>query len=208
MDGYNLIDVDKTEASIVRRRLHQWSRADEEVIKPLVLAIQEQQCLPNFPIVAPRWETNVYPLYYWVRDKVGRKKVYEHVFTSLPQPQEELRVHVRAIVNSEIDILVEDADYFLFVEAKIPIDGQTIKFQMIRGVHQLVRQYVQGRILEKCIRKPFALVTIGANSGETIRIDLNPTEQELLRLVGEEKESREIIDLPWSLLMPPKAYGD
>jgi hypothetical protein len=104
-------------------------------------------------------------------------------------------------MNSEIDIMVEDIDYFLFIEAKTPKTGRKTKFQTIQGVHQMVRQYIQGRILEELIRKPFALATIGANNAEPIRIQLNTTEQALLRLVNEEKQLLEILDLPWHLLV-------
>lgn len=221
MGSYELIRLDKTEQSVVRRALHQWNKADEQAIKPLVLAVQQRNSLSTLHFTEPQWETNVYPLYYWAHGKGGGKKardyVWDHLRTWFPTvsgafPPEHMRVHVRAMVNSEIDILVEDADYFLFVEAKLP--SAPNKFPRTQGVHQLVRQYVQGRILVKLIKedktksKTFVLATIGANGGETIRIDLNPTEQELLRLVGEERESLEVFDLPWSLLTTTEAHGD
>jgi hypothetical protein len=62
MDRYKLINLDRTEQSIVRRALHQWSPADEQAIRPLVLAIQQQNGLSTLHITEPRWETNVYPL--------------------------------------------------------------------------------------------------------------------------------------------------
>jgi hypothetical protein len=121
---------------------------------------------------------------------------------------DELRLHVTRMVNSEIDILVEDADYFLFVEAKIPTAGHRTAFSILSGVHQLVRQYVQGKILEKIIGKTFALATIGPNNAEPIKIIPNLTEKMLLRLVGEERELLDILDLPWSLLTTTEAHGD
>ena len=89
---------------------------------------------------------------------------------------------------------------WLFIEVKIPKPGQKTKFQTIAGVHQMVRQYIQGRILEKIIRQPFALATIGASDAESIEIPLNEQEQSLLRLVNEERQSLEVPDLPWDLL--------
>ncbi len=209
MGQHKLIGLDKSEASIVRRHLHQWSKADEQAIRPLIRAVQEKQGLSDIHITEPRWETNVYPLYYWVHKAVDGKRVYDHVLELLPKPfstsnmslpEKELRLHLRRMMNSEIDILVEDFDYFLFIEAKTPKVGQKIRFQTISGVHQLVRQYVQGRILEKLIRKPFALATIVASNAELIKIPLNPTEQALLRLVNEERRSLEILELPWTTM--------
>lgn len=205
MDRYKLIGLDRTEASIVRRRLHQWSKADEQAIVPLIGALQQKQYLPKVHITEPRWETNVYPLYYWAHREVGSKKAYDHVFASLLNlststvsvPQQELRIHVTRMVNSEIDILVEDVDYFVFIEAKEATARQKIKFQDKGGVRQLVRQYVQGKILETLTGKVFALAAIGANNAQAININLNTTELALLQLVGDERKSLEIIDLSW-----------
>jgi len=210
MGEFKLIGLDNSEASIVRRHLHQWIKTDEQAIKPLILAIQEMQGISDIRMTDPHWETNVYPLYYWAERAVGSKRAYDHVLESLQNlyrpskaslPERELRLHLKRIINSEIDILVEDFDYFLFIEAKVPKTGRKTKFQTLAGVHQLVRQYIQGRILEKLFRKPFALTTIGANNAEPIRISLNRSEQALLRLVNEERQSLEILDLPWSLLV-------
>lgn len=215
MDRYRLIGLDQMEASIVRRRLHQWSKADEEAILPLITALQEKRYLSHVHIAEPRWETNVYPLYYWAYREVGKKGACDHVLASLPNlfptstlsvPQEELRLHLARMVNSEIDILVEDVDYFIFIEAKEATTGQKIKFQDKGGVRQLVRQYVQGRILEKLmeeefsLKKTFALATIGANNEQTIEIIPNPTEQALLLLIGDDKHLLKIPDLAWTQL--------
>lgn len=207
MDRYKLLGLDQMEASIVRRHLHQWNKADEQVITPLIAALQQGRCLSNLPIREPRWETNVYPLYYYwaYHHKVSHKKVYDRVFASLRTtavsvPEEDLRTHVARVVNTEIDILVEDVEYFVFIEAKVVAVGQKVKFEKIGGVHQLVRQYIQGRILETLTGKTFALATIGANNEQPIKIPLNPTERDLLRLVDEERQSLEIPDLAWTLL--------
>lgn len=206
MGRYKLIELDKAEASVVRRRLHQWSKADEQAIVPLIGALQQKECLSNVHIKEPRWETNVYPLYYWAQHEVGSKRAYDHVFETLPNlfpasavsvPREALRQHVKRMVNSEIDILVEDVDYFVFIEAKESTARQKVKFQDKGGVRQLVRQYVQGKCLERLTAKVFALATIGANNGRAINIQLNATELALLQLVNDERQSLEIIDLSW-----------
>jgi len=191
------------EASIVRRYLHQWSKADEQAILPLLVALQQGQRLANVQIKEPRWETNVYPLYfYWAyHQKVVHKEVYERVFRSFSSvPEEQLRIHIDRIANSEIDILVEDVEYFVFIEAKIVAAGQKVKFENSSGVHQLVRQYVQGWLLAPLIGKTFALATLGANNAQPITIRLNETEQALVRLVGEEKQELKVPDLEWTLM--------
>ncbi len=207
MVEYKLIGHDNSEASVVRRHLHRWNKTDEQAIMPLIFAIQEKQGLSGIHATEPRWETNVYPLYYWM-PIIGNKRSYDRVLERLPNlfltpnsqsPAIDLRQHLTRTINSEIDILVEDFDYFLFIEAKTPKAGRKTKFQTLNGVHQMVRHYVQGRILEKLIDKPFALATIGANNAEPLEIPLNGTEQALLHLVSEERQTLEIQDLPWTL---------
>lgn len=202
MEDHQLINLDLMEASVVRRRLRQWSKGDERPVLPLITALQDKRYLIGVHINDPRWETNVCPLYYWAYRKVGSKKVYDYVFDSLPTlkvplSQDDLRVHVRRIVNSEIDILVEDLNYFVFIEAKEAMPGQKIIFQDRGGVRQLVRQYLQGKILQKFLGKAFALAAIGANNAQPININLNEIERGLLQLVDEKKESLEVIDLSW-----------
>ncbi len=129
-----------------------------------------------------------------------------------PLTGKDLLLHVTRVVNSEIDILVEDHDYFLFIEAKVPTPSGKVKFQNIGSVHQLVRQYIQGRILEKLIGKRFALAGVGANNAEPIRIDLGVTERALLSLINEDQQSLEIIDLSWPIAVaqsagPPASCG-
>lgn len=204
---YTLIDLDQMEASVVRRRLRAWSKADERSIIPFIQALQQRECLSHVRVVEPRYETNVYPLYYYWRygQKVSHQEVYDRVFRSLPPEtlsmlEPEARSHVGHTVDSEVDILVEDIEYFVFIEAKEVAPGGKAKFGKKGGVHQLVSQYVQGKILEKVTSKIFALATIGANKGETLQIKLNSAERTLLRLVDEDKETLPVIDLSWSLL--------
>ena len=207
MRKYALIGLDQMEASVVRRRLHQWNKADEQAITPLIGALQQKQLLSEVHIKEPRWETNVYPLYYYwaYQHSLSSKDVYDRVFGSLPTdkvsvPDGQLRAHVERVVNSEIDILVEDIEYFAFIEAKIVKQGQKVKFEN-GGIHQLVRQYVQGKILEQLTSKTFELATIGVtDKAQVTKIDLNDTELALLRLVGEEKRSLAVVDLPWSVM--------
>ena len=78
-------------------------------------------------------------------------------------PENSLIPHIQRIGDTEIDILIEDREYFVFVEAKNVPEGKKAKFEKTGGVHQLVRQYLQGKLLEKMISKTFALATIGVN---------------------------------------------
>lgn len=203
-NSHQLIDLDQMEASIVRRRLRRWSPADQEVAIALVHALQRMQCLSNCRVVEPYYETNVYPLYYYWRHgrQVSHREVYDHVFQSLGTERlsttaDELRPHVGHTVDTEVDILLEDVDYFVFIEAKEAMTGRKVKFEKKRGVHQLVSQYVQGKILEKMISKSFVLATIGANKGEPVEIKLNSAERMLLQLVGNNSDVFSVVDLTW-----------
>lgn len=204
---YKLIDLDQMEASVVRRRLRRWTKGDEQAIIPLIHALQRRQCLSNVRIVEPRYETNVYPLYFYWRcgQKVSHRQVYDRVFRILPterlsMPKDELCSHVAHTVDSEVDILVEDVEYFVFIEAKEVAPGAKVKFEKKGDVHQLVSQYIQGKILEKVTSKTFALATIGANKGKPLEIPLNATERALLQLVHEDKATLPVIDLSWPSL--------
>lgn len=206
--NYKLIDLDQMEPNLVRRRLRRWSKADEEAIRALIHPLQEKQCFANCQVVEPRYETNVYPLYFYWRhgQNVSHQEVYNRVFQSLrttgvSMPQDQLRSHVGHTVDSEVDILVEDIDYFIFIEAKEVAPGGKVKFEKKGGVHQLVNQYVQGVIPAKLISKSFVIATIGANKGETLEIEISPDERALLQLVGEDKQRISVVDLIW----PPLA---
>ena len=83
-------------------------------------------------------------------------------------PDKSLIPHIHRIGDTEIDILIEDCEYFVFVEAKNAPEGKKPKFETTGDVHQLVRQYLQGKLLEKVISKTFAYATIGVNSGSDV----------------------------------------
>jgi hypothetical protein len=207
MTTYDLIGRDRMEQSIVRRALHLWSKADEQVILPLVRSILQKYRLSHVRVREPRWETNVYPLYYWAHAQNRSTSVYGHVmellierFSTTATPEGSLRGQLLNLINSEIDILIEDTDYFLFAEAKVPNVSGKVRFEKSNGVHQLVCQYVQGKILEKLLGKRFLLAALGANKGEWIVLKLSKTEQALLRLVDEERISLEVPDIAWSTL--------
>ncbi len=201
-EKYNLIGLDQMEASRVRRRLHKWTRTDEETIRPLVAGLQRSGCLQDCRINEPRWETNVYPLYYWASHKQGRKKPYDHVFELVlnrkAAKNEALRTYVKQMVNSEIDILVEDHHYFIFIEAKEVAPGRKTIFQDRGGLRQLIRQYVQGQVLARLVGKTFCIATIGANGAQPSVLEhFSRAEFELLRSVSEGVQPIKVIDLCW-----------
>ena len=76
-------------------------------------------------------------------------------------------------------------------------EGQKAKFEQTGGVHQLVRQYLQGKLLEKMISKMFALATIGVNGGRDVEIELNDREVQMLNLVGATGTTLSVADLLW-----------
>jgi hypothetical protein len=204
IDRYKLLDLDHMEASIVRRRLRRWTKADEEAIRPLIASMQQASCLDGVDIVEPRYETSVYPLYYyWAHlHGVRHKDLGEYMFREFAADtsmidKAQLLPQVSTLVSTEIDILIEDAEYFAFIEAKETKSGRKATFQKQGGVHQLVRQYAQGCALERLINKKFAFATIGANNAQTLEIRLNPVERALLRLVSEDTETLKVVDISW-----------
>ncbi len=201
---YQLIDIDQMEPSIVRRHLRRWTEADEAAITPLVAGLRNKGALSGIPIQKPRYETNVYPLYYyWSHTKgLPHKQVYSEVVESFQMytetvPDKSLIPHIQRLADTEIDILIEDHEYFVFVEAKNVPEGKKAKFEKPGGVHQLVRQYLQGKLLEKTISKTFALATIGVNGGRDVEIELNDREVQMLSLVGATGTSLSVPDLLW-----------
>ena len=201
---YQLIDIDQMEPSIVRRHLRRWTEADEAAITPLVAGLRNKGALSGIPIQKPRYETNVYPLYYyWPHTKgLPHKQVYSEVVESFQMytetaPDKSMIPHIQRLADTEIDILIEDREYFVFVEAKNVPEGKKAKFEKTGGVHQLVRQYLQGKLLEKTISKTFALATIGVNGGQDVEIELNDREIQMLSLVGATGTSFSVADLHW-----------
>jgi len=131
-------------------------------------------------VVEPRWEANVYPLYYLYAARCPNGKVQdiyrlilEDFDPRFPDTQQTSKSffeqHCRRISNAEIDLLIEDRDYFLFVEAKDPKPGQKVRFSG-GDVHQLVCQFVQEKLLERAIGKKFLMATLGVGVFDQKRI--------------------------------------
>ncbi len=215
MDAYKLIDRDQMEPSKLRRKLDPWNSAKSHRVKPLITEILSSYSHNDLKIAEPKWESNVYPLYYYYYEDRAKKKkesvfprifeeyqrLFPEVTPTLQRP--ELCKLITSVANAEIDILIEDNNYFVFVEVKSPGAGRRPKFTRDRekGIHQLVRQYVQGKFLERAVGKKFMIATIGACGLSPL--GLNQVERLLLEGIGEEREDLEIYDFPWSILDSP-----
>jgi len=213
MDGYKLIDRDQMEPSKLRRKLDPWNSAKSHCVKPLITEILSSYSHNGIKLAEPKWEIHVYPLYYYYyEDRAKRKKKsvfprifeeYQRLFSEVrsPLPRSELNTLITSVADAEIDLLIEDSDYFIFVEVKSPGAGQKPKFTKEKGIHQLVRQYVQGKFLERAVGKQFMIATIGAPLSAPVR--LNQAEKSLLEAIGEEREDLEISDYSWTILDVP-----
>ena len=213
MSAYKLLELDRDEKTIIRRALYRESRAGEQAIAEIFSRIRRAHTPSNARLIKPRWETSVHPLYFWAYSETkcepGKggnfRACFDHVVEKLPKIYcEELREPFwYTVVDCEIDILVEDAEFFLFLEAKIPVRGTDIDwYKSKQGVHQLVHQYVQGSLIKKFVvpEKEFALATIGANNAEPHNIQLNATERKLMALVDYNGDSLSIPDFSLEVL--------
>jgi len=208
---YELIGVDQMEATIVRRLLHPWNDSDAARIYPILRALEAYDVLPVGRIKRPRWELTVYPLCYLAGTAGANAEerrvdyVYDALRSAVGASEYDagnLRAQINSVVNCEIDVLIEDESYFVLLEVKILSPGQRrVKFGRCNktGLHQLVRQYVQGRLLERLTGKSFVLATVGANGGRPFEVVLTHDEVALVSLVTTTKTDRlRIVDVQWS----------
>ncbi|MBI4524719.1 MAG: hypothetical protein HY695_13020 [Deltaproteobacteria bacterium] len=160
MSGYKLIGRDQMEPTLLRRKLDPWGPAKAVRVRPLIETLFLRLGLNNLQIKNPCWEANVYPLYYYYFDPQQKEKAW--AFKRILQesrrlfcdscgsiPDTEFYLQTCRMADAEIDLLIEDEDYFIFVEAKTSLPGKQIKFGRDHGVHQLVWQYAQGLFLQK-----------------------------------------------------------
>jgi hypothetical protein len=195
------------EATKLRRKLDPidpWDTAKSERVKPVIAEIANS-CEGGITPTEPRWEHGVYPLYYLYRrdshDSLSTvcNRICDDYITLFPELKDkftpdELTKFADEIANTEVDLLIEDVDYFIFVEAKNPPDGKLPKFQMKRGVHQLVFIYAEGLFLARKIKKRFLLATLGA---KMTSYNLTPADQTLLALLGDTSKELKFCDLSW-----------
>ena len=142
------------------------------------------------------------------------KAVYERIFERAGRPSDEidknppLKAMLDSVANAEVDLLIESANYFIFIEAKVcKKSGAKSRFQRNKeeygATHQLVRQFVQGRLLANQIDKTFMLATLGASEKGSIKIELRECDKRLLKVVGQSGQEFPFPDVPnfrWNLL--------
>jgi hypothetical protein len=204
MSNYKLVGIDKMEATKLRRKLDEaWTHAKSERVKPVVAEIAKA-CGVEITPIEPRWEYGVYPLYYIYRTtgdtltavywKIQQDYLAFFPETSQTCSPDQLKSLVENIANTEIDLLIEDHDYFIFIEAKDPPEGRPARFQIRAGFHQLVLQYAEGLFLTKKTNKRSFLATLGTKMNY---YNLTPADQNLLALLGDPTTQLKFCDLRW-----------
>jgi len=214
MSEYKLIGLDKMEATKLRRKLdppERWKSSRSAPVTSLINKVfQAYGCL--LKIDDPRWETHVCPLYYYYSESsLGRTQpLYDRIFLEYGKHFSEVpevsrlsfKEYVGTVATAEIDLLIEDTEYFIFVEVKDPRENEKPRFS--KGpIHQLVRQYVQGKVLEKLIGKRFMMATI--KTGLSVLADLKEPDRISLAAVGHLSGDLQIRDFDWDVLNPPSA---
>ena len=155
-----------------------------------------------------RWETSVCPLFYFAKDRdIPYKAVYERVFDWAGCPPADggdpsLETMLKTVANAEVDLLIESANYFISIEAKWAKPRWRNKKEY-GATHQLVRQFVQGRLLASQINKTFMLATLGASEKDFIQVELNECDKRLLKVVGQRGQdpfSDQVPNFGWDAL--------
>src|SRR5207249_2955117 len=147
----------------------------------------------------PRSETGVWPFFYRFLPPGTKRHAVVHASIRKVIEQhctgEDILKYAEYIGNAEIDLLIEDNEWFMFLEAKLkPSFTQSTPL----NIHQLVRQHVQGKLLEKIERKHFIHGTVGVGK---FQFEPNEHDKVMLNMVGSSPgDIQEIMDCPWSLL--------
>ena len=214
-DNYRLIGKDQMAPSILIRKLRPWRPGDADRVNPLahaVLAAYEREKWLRDPF---RWATSVFPLFYFTKTRnIPSKAVYERIFEWAGHPSDHgesenpsIEKMLGPVADAEVDLLIESANYFMFIEAKVcQKPGETVRFQRNKkeygAIHQLVRQFVQGRLLASQIDKEFMLATLGASDGDFVQIELREGDRRLLQAVEQSEKNfpSPVPNFSWNLL--------
>ena len=214
-DSYQLIGKDQMEPSILNRRLRQWRPEDASKAQDLVCGVLTAYGQKEWLCDPFRWETSVFPLFYFTKTRdMPSKAVYERIFEWAGHPSDaienpSIKTMLGPVADAEVDLLIESANYFMFIEAKKP--GEKARFQRNKkeygAIHQLVRQFVQGRLLASRIDKAFMLATLGPSDEGCgfIQVELRKGDMRLLELelVGPRGQDFPFPEMPnfgWKLL--------
>ena len=213
-DSYQLIGKDQMEPSILIRRLRPWQAGDADRVNPLVHTVLTAYGQKEWLCDPFRWETSVFPLFYFTKTRgMPSKAVYERIFEWAGQPSDAIEnpaieKMLGPVADAEVDLLIESANYFMFIEAKVRRKpAEKARFQRNKkeygAIHQLVRQFVQGRLLASQIDKAFMLATLGASDEGFIQVELREGDRRLLKVVKQSEQDFLFPDVPdfsWSLL--------
>ena len=212
-DNYQLIGKDQMEPSILSRRLRPWRPEDASTAQELVDAVLTAYGQKEWLSDPFRWETSVFPMFYFTKTRdIPSKAVYERIFEWAGPPPDHsgnpsIKEMLGPVADAEVDLLIESANYFMFIEAKKP-DGPA-RFQRNKkeygAIHQLVRQFVQGRLLASQINKTFMLATLGPSDEGfgSIHVELHKGDMRLLEVVGQRGQDFPFPEMPnfgWKLL--------
>ena len=211
-DSYQLIGKDRMEPSILLRSLRRWRPEDADSAQSLVHAVLDAYGRNGWHRDPFRWETSVFPLFYFTKDPdMPSKAVYERIFDWADPPSDgidedpPLKAMLGPVADAEVDLLIESANYFIFIEAKKP--DKKASFSRNKKeygeTHQLVRQFVQGRLLASQINKEFMLATLASHDEGFIHVELSECDRRLLKVVGQSGQEFPFPDVPdfrWDLL--------
>ena len=213
-DNYQLIGKDQMEPSILVRRLRQWRPEDASKAQGLVDGVLTAYGQKEWLCAPFRWETSVFPLFYFTKTRdIPSKAVYERIFEWAGHPSDHsenpsIEKMLGPVADAEVDLLIESANYFMFIEAKVrQKPGEKARFHRNKkeygAIHQLVRQFVQGRLLASQIDKAFMLATLGASDGDFVHVELREGDIRLLKVVEQSEQDFPFPDMPnfsWNLL--------
>ena len=218
-DSYQLVGKDQMEPSILNRRLRQWRPEDDSRTQSLVQGVLAAYKHNEWLSDPFRWETSVFPLFYFTKTRdIPSKAVYERIFEWAGHPSdhsENLSIEnpsiekmLGPVADAEVDLLIESANYFMFIEAKVrQKPGEKARFHRNKkeygAIHQLVRQFEQGRLLASRINKTFMLATLGASDGDFVHVELRDGDRRLLKVVGQRGKDFPFPEMPnfsWKLL--------
>jgi len=199
MGNYKVIGLDMMEQSQLRRRVERW-REQPALAHDFIGRILSESgdTPPRFE--AAKWELAVYPLFYYLWTAENKPDKIDTVFErgkaearkrGLPPEFEEDFV---TALNAEVDLLIEDVAYLIFVEAKIKP-----RFSTKNSIGQLARQLAQGHVLGDLIDKRFILATLGPQGGArpTGPLALNSRERDFLDSLGVRETELKVPGLPW-----------
>ena len=202
-DSYRLIEKDQMEPSILLRELRPWRPEDANRAQSLVRAVLAEYERNGWRRDRFIWETSVFPLFYFAKDPdMSNKAVYERIFDWADPPSDgidekpPLKAMLGSVANAEVDLLIESANYFMFIEAKKLKKARFSRNKKDYGAtHQLVRQFVQGRLLASQIKKEFMLATLTHNK-DSIHVELSECDRRLLEVVGQSGQEFPFPDVP------------